>query len=205
MNLQVIILSRFDEIFRMIKTASIVRPSRLQGLYNDTRFIPANSKDQLIEVDMGFNINPIYRQEKLCYFSPENIYYQKLSIVDGKMNPIKDDARTIVLTGETDGGNLIKFTIEVYPALPATASINQDFILLPFYPEINTEIVVKDSKIENNIFYHFSCIKIIHKANGVPYLQLRHLNNYNITNLAAVLRKWHSTDITMLENITGIQ
>ena len=48
----------------MITKAAIVRPARLEGLYPAIQFIPANSKDHLIEVAMGFKTNPIYRQEK---------------------------------------------------------------------------------------------------------------------------------------------
>ncbi len=184
----------------MIKKATIVRPARLKGLYETNTFIPTNSNDHLIEVDMGFKINPIYRQEKLCYFLAENIYYQKLTIVDGKMNAIKDDARTMVITGEIEESNLINFNLEIHPPLPGKSTINAKFILLPFYPEINTEIVIRDNSLEN-IFYHFSCKKLIHKPGPLPYLQLRYLNNYSIANVATVLNKWHMNVITLLENI----
>jgi hypothetical protein len=163
-------------------------------------FIPSNCKDHLIKVDMGFKINPIYRQEKLCYFLPENIYYQKLIIVDGKANAIKDDARTIVITGEIEESNPIHFNIEIYPPLPGNASINTELVSLPFYPEINTEIVIRDNNTAYN-FYHFSCIKIIHRPNALPYLQLRYLDHFYNTNVANVLRKWHPDGITLLDNI----
>ena len=121
----------------MIKAATIVRPARLEAVYDATMFIPSNSNQQLIEVDMGFKNNPIYKQEKLCYFLPENIYYQKLVIVDGKANAVKDDARTIVITGETEESDPINFNIEIYPHLPDRSAIDAKFILLPFYPEIH--------------------------------------------------------------------
>jgi hypothetical protein len=184
----------------MIKEATIVRPARLEGLYNTNVFIPPNSKDHLIEVDMGFKINPVFRQEKLCYFLPENIYYQKLSLVDGKMNAIRDDARTIVITGQVEESNLINFKVAMHPRLPEKSNIDTEFILLPFYPEMNTEIVIRDRSSENT-FYHFSCNKIIHKAGALPYLELRCLNSYYHTNLATVLRKWHPNEITLLHNI----
>lgn len=185
----------------MIKEASIVKPTRLEGLYNTTRFIPPNSKDYLIEVDMGFKINPIYRQEKLCYFLPENIYYQKLIIVDGKSNAIKDDARTIVITGCIEDSSLINFNIEIFPRLSEKSNINTAIISLPFYPEINTEIVIRDNSTLNT-FYHFSCNKIIYKTGAPAYLQLRCLSNYHYTNLHTVLRKWHPNEITLLNNIS---
>ena len=183
----------------MIKEARIIRPARLEGLYDCTKFIPPNSRDQLIEVDLGFNINPIYRQEKLCYFLPEHIYYQKLIIVDGKMNAIKDDARTIVITGQAEESDVTNFNIEIFPRLPAQATIDTA-ISLPFYPELNTEIVIRD-KHTTNTFYYFSCNKIIYKTGSLPCLQLRCLNSYYHSSLPMILRKWHPAEITELQNI----
>jgi hypothetical protein len=181
----------------MIKSATIVKPARLETVYNSPQFIPSNSKEHLIEVNLGFKMNPIYRQEKLCYFLPENIYYQKLSIVDGKMNAIKDDARTLVITGQVEESNPIRFNIAIHPPLQAKSNLEDGFILLPFYPEINTEIVIRNI----NTFYHLCCTKVIHKSGSQPYLELRYLNHYYHTNLATVLRKWHPDGITVLHNI----
>jgi len=181
-------------------TATIIRPAWLEGLYNNTGFIPPNSKDHLMEVDMGFKTHPVYRQEKLCYFLPDNIYYQKLSIVDGKANAIKDDARTLVITGLAAANDPIHFNVEIYPRLPANADIDTANILLPFYPELNTEIVIRDSSTKDH-FYHFSCTKVIHQAATLPCLQLRCLNHYNHNNLAAVLYKWYPNGIITLNNI----
>jgi hypothetical protein len=197
---QMHILSRFGQTSPMIKDATIIRPARMQGLYATPCFIPSNSKDQLIEVDMGFRENPLFKQEKLIYFIPENIYYQKLAIADGKANFIKDDARAIVISGNTGENDLIPFNIEIYPSLPAAVNINRKTISLPFYPELNTEIVVRDT-VAANMFYHFSCYKIIYKTGALPYLQLRCLGSYNHGNLATVLRKWHPAEIKSLENI----
>jgi hypothetical protein len=184
----------------MIITATIVRPARLEGLFNNRGFIPPNSKDHLIEVDMNFTTNPIYRQEKLCYFLPANIYYQKLVIFDGKMNPIKDDARTLVITGKVEAADPIHFNVTIYPSLPANATIDTGAISLPFYPELNTELVIRDRDIPDN-FYQFSCTKIIYSAGSLPQLQLRCMDHYKHRTLAAVLHKWHPGGITVLNNI----
>jgi hypothetical protein len=186
----------------MIKSATIVKPSGLEGLYNKTLFIPPNSKDYLIKVDLGFKINPIYQQKKLCWFLPENIYYQQLILIDGKANPVKDDARTIVITGETEEPNPIQFNVDINPSLPHDAGIDTEIISLPFYPELHTEIVIRGNT-ASNTFYHFACTKIIHRPASLPYLQLKYLGQYQHGNLAAVLRKWHPDEITKLDNITN--
>jgi len=183
----------------MITKATIVQPGRLEGLYKNTEFIPANSKDQLIEVDMGFKTNPVFRQEKLCYFLPENIYYQQLSLVDGKMNPIKDDARTLVITGCIEATNPVNFELEIFPRLPMNANINLQ-AALPFYPELNTGIVIRDNE-KKDIFYHFTCNKVVYRPGRLPYLQLRCLDQYQHKNLAAVLHKWHPYPVKELINI----
>lgn len=182
--------------------ASIVQPARLEGLYKNTQFIPANSKDQLMEVDMGFTINPVFRQEKLCYFLPENIYYQQLGLVDGKRNPIKDDARTLVITGRIEEPNPVNFELEIFPKLPANADINTLQISLPFYPELSTGIVIRDNS-RKDIFYHFTCNKVVYRPGLLPCLQLRCLDEYQRKNLAAVLHKWHPCPVKELMNITG--
>lgn len=193
------ILSRFDQILKMVKDAIFIRPARLQGLYPVPSFIPFNSKDHLLEVDMGFKENPLYRQEKLVYFTQENIYYQKLAITDGRANFIKDDARTIIISGKPDESTSIQFRIDIYPSLPSAVNINRSGISLPFYPEVNTEIVIRDS-VATDMFYQFSCYKIIYTTQ-LPYLQLRCLAHYSYQNLANIFRKWHSTDIQSIENI----
>jgi hypothetical protein len=184
----------------MIKEAVIVKPARLKGSPHTTRFIPPNSRDQLIEVDLGFKINPIYKQDKLCYFLPENIYYQKLNIADGKMNAIRDEERTIIITGHIEQKDPINFLVEIFPRLPVQSNIDKNEILLPFYPELNTEIVIRD-KSDVNTFYHFICTKIIHKTSMPSLLQLRCLNSYYHANLSIIFRKWHPSDITDLHNI----
>ena len=185
----------------MITKAAIVRPARLEGLYPAIQFIPANSKEHLIEVAMGFKTNPIYRQEKFIYFLPDHIYYQQLTIVDGKMNAIKDDARTIVITGQLEIKDPIRFEVEIFPRLPASANIDTSAVFLPLYPELNSGLVIRDM-IHKDIFYHFSCIKLIYRS-ALPYLQLRCLDQYNHRNLGAVLNKWHPDTVTRLENISN--
>jgi hypothetical protein len=184
----------------MISKASIVQPARLEGLYKSTQFIPANSKDQLIEVDMGFNTNPVFRQEKLCYFLSENLYYQQLILVDGKRNAIKDDARTLVVSGWIEEPNPVNFELDIFPALPVNADINRLQISLPFYPELNTGIVIRDNS-RKDIFYHFTCNKMVYRPGALSYLQLRCVDQYQHKNLAAVLHKWHPYPIMELVNI----
>ncbi len=179
----------------MIKAAEIIRPIRLKGLHEVTKFLPSNSKDHFIEVDLGFTVNPIYKQDKLCYFLTDNVYYQRLSIVDGKNNFIKDDARTIVIAGKPDESTMIKFDLEIYPGLPANA-VDTAAVLLPFYPDTTTEFVIKDKEL-NNSFYHFSTMKIIYKNGGTSWLQLRHTGNYNGATLAGIFRKWHPEPVTI--------
>ena len=181
----------------MIKEADIVRPERLAGLYQTPVFISANSKDHLIEADLGFAVNPLYKQDKLCFF-PGKVYYQRLLLVDGKNNSIKDDARTIVIAGKLDESTGIRFNLDIYPSLPGNA-VDTSSLILPFYPEINTEIVLRDKELINT-FYHFSCLKIVYKTGGNSRLQLRHIGNYNSSSLSAILSKWHPDPIKLTPN-----
>lgn len=182
----------------MITTAAIIRPKRLEGLNNVPHFISTNNQQQLIEVDLGFKNNPYYKQEKCCLFLPFNIYYQKLVIADGRANAVKDDARSIVITGQFHTANSVEFEIEIYPALPVNAGLKTDVFKLPFFPEINTELIAMD---DDYIFYHFSINKIIYRTGKAAYLQLRYLGNYYNTNIVNVLKKWHPENITALANI----
>ncbi len=186
----------------MTPTTDTIRPSRLKGILKHVMFISSNSKDHLIEIDLGFTINPIYRQEKIVYFLPDNIYYQQLVMIDGKQNPVKDDCRTLVFSGSSKEDFTITFFVTIYGSLPASADIDQNSIALSFYPELDTIIVIRDKR-NTNIFYEFSCSKILHKANAAPFIQLRYLGDYTHGNLAAVLNKWHPERILLLENIAA--
>ena len=180
-----------------IDNAVIVKPSRAKELYQAPAFIAGNSQQQLLAVDLGFVNYPLYKQEKLLIFLNDAAYYQKLVLTDGRANPVKDDVRTLIVSGEINTGKQIQFQTEVYPALPKEAGIDPSFLNLPFYPEQHTEIILRD---EMFIFYHFSVSKIIYR-NEQPYLQLRYLGNYYNTNITAVFNKWHSDAITVLPNI----
>lgn len=181
-----------------IQNAVIVKPSRVTALYKAAAFIPGNSQQQMMSIDLGFANNPIYKQEKLLIFLDDAVYYQKLVLTDGKANAIKDDVRTMVVSGSIETNDTISFETEVYPALPKEAGIKPALLKLPFYPELNTEIILRD---ELFIFYHFSISKIIYR-NDQPYLQLRYLGNYYNTNIIGVLRKWHSESLMQLDNVT---
>lgn len=181
-----------------INNAVIVKPSRITELYKAPAFIPGNSQQQLIAIDLGFASNPLYKQEKLLIFLDDAVYYQKLVLTDGRANAVKDDARTIVVSGSIKANDTISFETEAYPALPKEAGIEPSILNLPFYPELNTEIILRD---ELFIFYHFSCSKIIYR-NGQPYLQLRYLGNYYNTNILAILRKWHKEVLLQPDNIS---
>lgn len=187
----------------MIKTATIVRPERLNGIYTTSHFIPTNAKDQLIEVDMGFNMNPVYKQEKLIYFLPDNIYYQKLALTDGKGNAVKDDVRTIVISGQIEVSTPIFFNIDIYPALSAGTTFNDGSIDLPFYPEVDTGIVIRGD--DKNKFYYFSVSKVLHRSTKPPLLQLRYMDQFTYANLGAVLHKWHRDSILELNELATIQ
>lgn len=180
-----------------IDNAIIIKPSRATDLFQAPAFIPCNSQHQLVAIDLGFANNPLYKQEKLLIFLDDAVYYQKLVLTDGRANAIKDDTRTIVTTGSINPAGKIYFETEVHPLLPKEAGINSSALQLPFYPELNTEIILRD---ELFIYYHFSVSKIIYR-NEQPYLQLRYLGNYYNTNIIAVLRRWHNEAIIALPNI----
>lgn len=183
----------------MITTANISRPQRLQGLHQPPAFIPPNSKDYLLEVDLGFASNPLYRQEKLCCFIPDQVYYQKFTLEDGRGNAIKEDVRSIIITGQFNNTELVRFSTDIYPRLSST-TITPEEIRLPFYPELNTELFVR-AKEKSNAFLHFSCAKIIYREGADTYLQLRHIGSYYYAGMLAVLSKWHPEIITNLPNI----
>ncbi len=180
-----------------IDKAVIVKPSRATDLYQAPAFIPSNSQHQIILIDLGFASNPLYKQDKLLLFLDDAVYYQKLVLTDGRANAIKDDIRTIITTGSISTAGKIAFETEVHPLLPKEAGIDPSILQLPFYPELDTEIILRD---ELFIYYHFSVSKLIYR-NEQPYLQLRYLGNYYNTNIIGVLRRWHSEAITALHNI----